>query len=104
MLSRSPIKRKAKAPPSAIEQRHMDRVGQMPCFACGRRPIELHHIMHMPGKKTRRDHRYIVPLCGYCHRDGKHGVHGMGSERIFKDVLRVDLVKMAVREWDISNA
>lgn len=94
--------------PTAAEKKHMDKVAQCPCFCCGARPIELHHIMSMPLKMAfigdippkvrRRDHRYIVALCGPCHR-GKNGVHGLGSERLFNEMHRCDLQRMAFTHW-----
>lgn len=96
------MKPKAKAPPTAAERRHMDRVGQMPCVVTGRPGTVLHHVMHMPGKRRRRDHRFVVPLIPELHNMGDQSVHALGGEARFLEVHGVDLVAWAVREWERS--
>lgn len=98
------MKRKGKAPPTADEQRHLDRVGLLPCLKTGRRPVVVHHIMHMPGKRCRRDHRFVVPLIPEFHNMGDESVHSLGGEAQFKAKHKIDLVAEAVRLWEESNA
>ena len=68
--------------PSASEKRHADRLhASENCFGCGRWGIETHHLMlPFEGKRWRRDHRFLLPVCASCHR-GQNGIHGLGSER-----------------------
>ena len=80
---------------TAAEKRHMGRVAAMGCLVC-RSPASVHHIMHAPGKATRRDHRWIVPLCRAHHQD-RWGVHGLGSERAFQEHYGIDLLAEAQR-------
>ena len=95
--------RQASRPPNAAERRHMDRLAGFHCVACGERPVHLHHVMHMPDKAMRRDHRYIVPLCPDCHQ-GPLGVHGLGSEARFEEYWSVPPLAATARElWRISE-
>ncbi len=89
---------------SALEAAHLDRIGKMACVKTGRRPVVIHHIMHMPGKRCRRDHRYVVPLIPAFHNMGDNSVHGLGGEAKFKEVHGIDLVAWAVREWSVTCA
>lgn len=92
------IKPKAKVAPNAAEQAHWDRVVRLGCLVCGS-AASLHHIMVMPGKIRRRDHRFVVPLCQNCHQ-GDLGVHGLGSEAAFQRMHDIDLAARAKELWD----
>ena len=96
------IKPKAKAAPDAEERRHIERVAALGCLVC-RRPAAIHHVMKAPGKVRRRDHRFVVPLCGE-HHQGNEGVHGLGSEALFFERWRVDLVAWCIRAWGLRDA
>jgi len=81
------------------ERAYMAHMATLPCLGCGKWPVEVHHILQsMAGKITRRDHRYVVPLCSDCHR-GRWGVHGIGSERGFMARTGIDLTTEAERLW-----
>ena len=84
------IKPKYNPAPNAAEMRHKARVKQMRCMGCGKWPVDAHHVMgNVEGKRWRRDHRFLVPLChDDCHQ-GPNGVHGIGKEEDFcgKDLL-----------------
>jgi hypothetical protein len=82
-------------PPSAAMKRHLSAVADMGCLVCGG-PAQIHHIMHAPGKVTRRDDRWIVALCRAHHQD-RWGVHGLGSERAFAEHYGIDLLEAAKR-------
>ena len=94
-------KRKASSKPNKPEQAHMDRIIAFGCLVCGQ-AANVHHIMHMLGKRCRRDHRYVVPLCR-CHHQEKGGVHDLGGEAQFKEVHDIDLVAWAIEQWEISQ-
>jgi hypothetical protein len=96
------MKRKIASPPNAAEQKHMDRLAKMPCLGCGSWAIELHHSLTAKGKRCRRDHRFVIPLCASCHR-GPSGVHGI-SERKFGERIGIDLGEWAVQAWETSSA
>lgn len=100
------MKRPQADKPNAAEQRHMDRLAQMPCLVTGRKPVVLHHVMKAPGKRCRRDHRFVVPLVPEMHNMGPDSVHELGSEALFerKHGLRPSLADWAVKEWEASNA
>jgi hypothetical protein len=65
-------------------QRVYDFVHAQPCLACGRTPVEAHHLhgiasLSVPGQMVRRGHTGLaayacVPLCAECHR-GNRGIH-----------------------------
>ncbi len=82
---------------------HKDRIGQMNCVITGNPVKALHHIMHVAGKDTRRDDRYIVPLAHSLHNGRSDSVHLLGSEAAFLDTHGFDLVHWAVTEWEISQ-
>jgi endogenous inhibitor of DNA gyrase (YacG/DUF329 family) len=80
----------------------MERIAKMPCLGCGAREVELHHSLTAKGKRCRRDHRFVVPLCPACHR-GPSGVHGIGSERLFSERCGIDLGEWASFQWEASD-
>lgn len=97
------MKRRIASPPNAAEQRHMTRIAGMDCLGCGAKGVELHHSLTAEGKRCRRDHRFVIPLCGPCHR-GPQGLHGIGCERKFGEAIGIDLGAWAVREWEGQDA
>lgn len=66
---------------NAREKRHKAYVKEQPCFGCGAKPVDAHHTMlNFEGKRWRRDHMWLLPVChSVCHQ-GRHGIHGIGSE------------------------
>lgn len=93
------IKEKYNPIPNAAEKRHEARLRQKPCIGCGAYGVELHHTMlHVPGKRWRRDHRFQIPVCGECHR-GTGGIHGIGSEKTWADSMGVDTAAIAYQFW-----
>jgi hypothetical protein len=87
---------------TALEALHLARLATMPCCVSGRRPVEPHHLMKAPDKRTRRDHRWVVPLHHTMHR-GPAGVHGLGSEAKFEEhhgLAPGFLIAWAEREWE----
>ncbi len=103
-MRRSALKRKPKKRPTAAEKRHMDRVAALGCVVTRRPDVVLHHIMHMDGKTTRRDNRFVVPLISELHNMGDLSVHALGGEEKFKEVHGVDLVAWAREQWAVSCA
>ena len=87
-----------KPAPTKVEAAHIARIAAMGCLVC-HGPASVHHIMHAPGKATRRDHRFIAPLCREHHQD-RWGVHGLGSERAFHEHYGIDLVSWAASQWE----
>lgn len=98
-----PIKAKRKPAKPKAEAAHLARVAKLPCCVTGQRPVVLHHIMHMQGKATRRDDRYVVPLIPELHNMGNLSVHMLGSERRFLEVHGVDLLAKARELWDAAT-
>lgn len=116
MLRRTPLKAKRDKPrrnegrvthkrpadPDKAQQReHLDRIGKMTCLVpkCFQDSV-IHHIMHMTGKRRRRDDRFIAPLCPGHHNMEKRSVHLLGGEAAFKEEFTVDLVAWAVAQWE----
>lgn len=91
------IKPKAKDQ-TAEERDHVELIRSLGCLICGR-PAIAHHVMHMPGKRKRRDDRFVVPLCNDVHHLSEVGVHGLGSEEAFLARWGVDLVEWATEAW-----
>lgn len=94
-------KRGAADKPNKAEQAHLDHVAAFGCLVC-LKPANIHHIMHMLGKRCRRDHRYVVPLCRKHHQE-TGGLHDLGGEEQFKEAYGIDLVQWAVDEWEKHN-
>lgn len=100
----SRIKPRYNPEPNAVEMRHHHRVKLRNCFGCGAPgPSECHHtLLKFEGKRWRRDHRYILPLCGKCHR-GRYGVHGIGSEALWCERNGLDAEAEVKRLWAESE-
>lgn len=88
---------------SALEEKHLERIKALPCLVSGRRPVDPHHVMKAPGKRCRRDHRWVVPLHRELHSFGPKSLHGLGSEAAFEKEHGLApgyLVAWAKREWE----
>ena len=72
------------------------------CVVCGAGDTVIHHILaRLPQKARQRDHRYVAVLCATgCHNFGPHSVHMLGSEAKFQEVTGVDLVAIAITNWE----
>jgi hypothetical protein len=91
---------------NALEEAHVARIRLMRCLVSGKRPVEAHHLMKAPGKRCRRDHRWVVPLHHTMHR-GPKGVHGLGTEEAFEKEHGLApgyLIAWAKREWEKTCA
>lgn len=86
---------------TAEEERHVKRVRDLGCLVCGL-PAHAHHVMHAPGKRRRRDDRFVVPLC-QAHHQGNEGVHRLGSEKAFEALWGVDLVMWCLAAWNLRD-
>ena len=84
---------------TAAEHRHHDRVGQMPCIACGRWGVHVHHVVSNGYQRITRDHKLVLPLCPDCHTDGPYAVHKVSYDT-FRDVMGVDQLPAAQALWD----
>lgn len=99
------IKPKAGAPPNAVERRHFDRIGAMPCLVCDRRPVTIHHVTAtVHGGRISRSHQRVVPLCRAHHQ---HDYGNLSVERLghagFWRVHGIDLADEADRLWKYSE-
>ena len=65
------------------------------CTIC-RKPAEAHHE---PYGRGRKDHRYLVALCVYHHKDGTAGRHHIKLER-FNRLYKMDIRQLAKDNWD----
>ena len=98
------IKPKYNPQPNAEEERHEQRLRDLPCVGCGRFGVELHHTMlRFAAKRWRRDHRYQIPVCADCHR-GADGIHGLGSEALWNTFHALDTAVISQALWAESEA
>jgi hypothetical protein len=81
---------------TASERRHHDRVAQMPCIACGRHGVHVHHVTSDGFKRLSKDHMRVVPLCPDCHQHGPHAVHKI-NHAVFNQMHGIDLLAEAER-------
>ena len=59
------------------EQKHIERVKNLPCSVCGASaPSDFHHLLagRIPGRKSPT--WCGIPLCKSCHQDNHNGIHG----------------------------
>src|SRR3546814_18331862 len=84
---------KVKAYWSSLERR---------CVVCkSTQDTVLHHILaRLPQKLRQRDHRFVAILCAAHHNMGDDSVHLLGSEAAIQHRHGVDLVKIAVDNWE----
>jgi hypothetical protein len=93
--------------PTASERRHMERVARKPCLACGRVPVQVHHVVGYADRAGRAPKRHdrVVPLC-CVHHDVQHGpkesVHALGHQGFFR-TYGIDLMERAERLWAASE-
>ena len=86
--------------PSKHEERYWASLDKC-CVACGAGETVIHHILErIPQKVRQRDHRFVVRICPACHNMGTDSVHRLGSEELFKHRHGVDLVTIAVDNWE----
>jgi hypothetical protein len=68
-VDHKPIRDKYSPRMNAVELRHKARVKEQPCFGCGAGDVDAHHtLLKFEGKRFRRDHRCLLPVCPRCHR------------------------------------
>ena len=79
---------------SAADRRHHDMVAQMPCIACGRYGVNVHHVTSDGYQRLTKRHDRVVPLCPHCHTDGPYAVHKMGHGK-FGEMFGIDLLAEA---------
>ena len=85
-----------------IDERHLDRIRQLSCLACGKRPAEAAHVRYasasyakrITGIGTKPDDAWVVPLCVTCHREGPESQHS-GGERAFWVKRGIDPLRIA---------
>jgi hypothetical protein len=81
---------------TASERRHHDRIAQLPCIACGRHGVHVHHVVSDGFKRISKNHMRVVPLCPDCHLDGKTAVHRI-DPAVFNQMHGFDLLQEAER-------
>lgn len=97
------IKERYRPTPFATEKRHHMRVMELDCMACGNgHGVIAHHLLSdAPGKRFRRDHELVLPLCAPCHAD----LHdNAGGEWAWAMARGFDPVREAVRLREESRA
>ena len=68
--------RKKRKPSKTKEEiAYLNAVAQLPCIACGARPVEVHHCRIHTGLGIRPSHFDTISLCPEHHRLGKDAVH-----------------------------
>lgn len=81
------------------ERAHHAKLAQMPCIACGRRGVHIHHVTSDDYKRLTKRHDRVVPLCPHCHTDGPYAVHKVSHGR-FREIFGIDLLAEAERLWN----
>jgi len=73
---------------SAAERRHMGRVSELPCVACGNHGVHVHHIR----EERIKDNFLVIPLCPGCHL-GDFSIHM--AKRQFENIYGSELHLLA---------
>jgi hypothetical protein len=89
---------------TAAEVRHREYVRDQPCFGCGSIADHAHHtLLKWPGKRWRRDHRCLLPVCLGCHAV----IHDhLGDEEVWLDLFGIepsDAIAEMERLWAESE-
>lgn len=85
--------------PTAAEKRHLQRISEMDCIACGRFGVHIHHVVSNGYQRITRDHKLVLPLCPHCHTDGPFAVHKVSYDT-FRDMMGVDQLPAAMELWN----
>jgi hypothetical protein len=99
------MKPKSSAPPTAEEKRHIERVAKLPCLACGRSLVTVHHVTaSIHGGRISRSHQRVVPLCAahHQHDHGKLSVERLGHAGFYA-AHGIDLLSEAGKLWEASQ-
>ncbi len=73
---------------SAAERKHMARVAEMTCAACGVPGVHVHHIREGQGMSQRAGNYLVIPLCPECHM-GDFSIHK--SKKQFEAIYGTEL-------------
>jgi len=73
---------------SAAERRHMGRVAELSCIACGAHGVHVHHIR----EERLKDSFLTIPLCPECHL-GAFSIHK--SKYQFENIYGCELKLLA---------
>ncbi len=81
---------------------HMAFVAKQPCFVCGARPVQVHHVQHAQprGRGLKTGDQFTIGLCLTHHM----AVHNFGSERKYWDSIGKDAIEYATSLWNASEA
>ena len=89
------------SPRRVRDKEHLRFVASQPCFICGRRPSQAHHLQFAQpramGRKTSDE--WVVPLCATDHRS----LHDFGAEKGWWEKKGVNPSKEAERLWMQSH-
>ena len=60
------------------EKAHLDAVAALGCWICSKAgypdtPAEINHVRTYGGRRIKRNHLLVLPLCPFHHRTGPHG-------------------------------
>jgi ERF superfamily len=84
------------------DKKHRKFVTRQPCLVCGRVPSDSHHLTftqpHALGHRVSDE--FTVPVCRIHHRE----IHRSGDEAAWWQKLSIDLVPVALRLWQHSQA
>lgn len=78
--------------PRESAHRHLKAVKSLPCTTCGSDPpSEAAHVRmgsrahgkRPTGMGEKPSDKWVVPLCGYCHRNGRKAQHRMGERQFW---------------------
>ena len=84
------------------DHQHLKRVSTLPCFICGRRPAQAHHLTFTQPRAmgSKSSDEYVVPLCALHHRS----LHDHGPEREWWTAKGVDPISTALELWQQSRS
>jgi hypothetical protein len=79
------------------DKAHVQFVAKQPCFVCGRKPCDPHHLRFAQKRALGRkvSDEFCVPLCRTHHRE----LHRAGNEALWWENARLDPIKVARKLW-----
>ena len=92
-------KRVTKPGKSSILRAFHGLVATMPCVACGRKPVEVHHVVSDGFSRLSKDHRRVLPVCSVCHRTGREAIHAIGHGP-WNELNGIDQMARAQALWE----
>ena len=79
---------------SAAGERHLKRVRELPCLACGSQ-AEAHHVRALGSASTKASDFFAIPLCPCHHRADSEWTSIHGDKQMFEMLFGTEIELLA---------